>query len=95
MVKKLRSVVSINIKDVDKDAYRKLEAEAIRHNMSIGDAATEAFRLWVTSKRQEHQRDKERIQRAAEVMDKLREQAKDSWSGSKEIRRWRDHTKPQ
>ena len=86
--------MSVSIKDIDENAYRNLKAEAIRHDMKIGEAASEAFRLWVASKRQVRQRDKERIQMAAQVMDMLREQEKDSWSGSDEIRRWRDHGKP-
>jgi hypothetical protein len=85
--------VSVSIKDIDENVYRNLKAEAIRHDMKIGEAATEAFRLWVASKRQNRQRDVERMQKAADVMDRLREDSKVSWSGTEEIRRWRDKRK--
>lgn len=62
--------------------------------MKIGEAATEAFRLWVASKRQNRQRDVERMREAADEMDRLREDSKVSWSGAEEIRRWRDKRKP-
>ena len=86
--------VSVSIKDIDENAYRNLKAEAIRHDMRVGEAATEAFRLWVASKRQTSQRDQERMRRAAEEMDRLREEGKVYWSGAEEIRKWRDQRKP-
>ena len=86
--------VSVSIKDIDENAYRNLKAEAIRHDMRVGEAATEAFRLWVASKRQTSQRDQERMRRAAEEMDRLREEEKVYWSGAEEIRKWRDQRKP-
>jgi hypothetical protein len=85
--------VSVSIKDIDENAYRNLKAEAIRHDMKIGEAASEAFRLWVASKRQSGIRDEERMRRAAEVMDNLREKSEVSWSGVEEIRKWRDRRK--
>ena len=85
--------MSVSIKDIDENAYRNLKAEAIRHDMRVGEAATEAFRLWVASKRQTSQRDQERMRRAAEEMDQLREEGKVYWSGAEEIRKWRDQRK--
>jgi hypothetical protein len=82
--------MSVSIKGLDENAYRNLKAEAIRHGMKVSDAATEAFRLWVTSKRQTRQRDEERMRSAAEDMDTLRGETKTGWSGAEEIRRWRD-----
>lgn len=82
--------MSVSIKDLDENVYRNLKAEAIRHGMKISDAATEAFRLWVASKRQTRQRDKERMRSAAEDMDALRSGTITEWSGAEEIRRWRD-----
>jgi hypothetical protein len=65
----LRSIASIfmivNFKDIDEDAYKNLKAEAIRHNIKIGQAATESFRLWVVSKKQNCQRDEKRMREAA------------------------------
>ncbi len=85
--------MSVSIKDVDENAYRNLRAEATRHGMRVGDAATEAFRLWVASKRQERQRDRERMTDAARDMDRLRSEGGTGWSGAEEIRRWRDERK--
>ena len=86
--------MSVSIKDLDENAYRNLKAEAIRHGMRVSEAATEAFRLWVASKRQTRQRDRERMRRAAEDMDRLRSEAGAEWSGAEEIRRWRDQRRP-
>jgi hypothetical protein len=85
--------MSVSIKDIDENAYRNLKAEAIRHDMKIGEAASDAFRLWVASKRQNRQRDEERMREAAEVMDNLREKSEATWSGAEEIRKWRDQRK--
>jgi hypothetical protein len=62
--------------------------------MKVSDAATEAFRLWVASKRQTRRRDQERMRRAAEDMDKLRGEATAPWSDAEEVRKWRDQRKP-
>jgi hypothetical protein len=85
--------MSVSIKGLDENAYRNLKAEAIRHGMKVSEAATEAFRLWVASKRQTRQRDEERMRKAAEDMDALRNESKIKWSGAEEIRRWRDERK--
>ncbi len=82
--------MSVSIKDVDESAFRNLKAEAVRRGMRTGDAATEAFRLWVASKRQSKLRDKERMLEASKDMDKLRVEHKRQWSGVAEIRKWRD-----
>jgi hypothetical protein len=86
--------MSVSIKDLDENAYRNLKAEAIRHGMKVSDAATEAFRLWVASKRQTRQRDRERMRNAAQRMDQLRAEAEPGWHGAEEIRKWRDQRKP-
>jgi hypothetical protein len=83
-------LMSVSIKDVDENTYRNLRAEATRHGMRVGDAATEAFRLWVASKRQAKQRDEERMRHASEDMDNLRKTDNANWSGAEEIRKWRD-----
>jgi hypothetical protein len=84
--------MSISIKDLDEAAFRNLKAEAVRRGMRIGDAATEAFRAWVTSQRQVKVRDRERMLAAARDMDVLRG-GDVGWSGVEEIRRWRDERK--
>lgn len=85
--------MSVSIKDLDENAYRNLKAEAIRHGMKVGDAASEAFRQWVASKRQTRQRDIERMREAAKNMDELRRSSEIEWSGVEEIRRWREERK--
>lgn len=85
--------MSVSIKDVDENVFRNLRAEAIRRGMKVGDAATEAFRMWVASKRQVRVRDKDRMLKAAMDMDQLRAEKGGGWSGSEEIRRWRDERK--
>jgi len=87
------TIMSVSIKDLDENAYRNLKAEAIRSGMRVSDAATEAFRQWVASKRQTHQRDVERMRNAAKDMDELRQSNRIEWSGVEEIRRWREERK--
>jgi hypothetical protein len=94
MVEKPLNGVSVSIKDLDENAYRNLKAEAVRHGMKVSEAATEAFRQWVASKRQMRRRDEERMRKAAEEMDRLRSIGEVEWSGSEEIRKWRDQRKP-
>jgi plasmid stability protein len=85
--------MSISIKDLDENVFRNLKAEAVRHGMRISDAATEAFRMWVTSKREVKMRDRERMLNAVKDMDALRSENKIEWSGAEEIRKWRDERK--
>jgi hypothetical protein len=85
--------MSISIKDLDENVFRNLKAEAVRHGMRIGDAATEAFIMWVASKREAKMRDRERMLNAAKDMDELRSENKVEWSGAEEVRKWRDERK--
>ena len=80
----------VSIKDVDEGAFRNLKAEAVRREMRVGDAATEAFRMWVSSKRQGKVRDEVRMLEAIQDMDRLRLEHDQEWSGVAEIRKWRD-----
>jgi len=85
--------MSVSIKDIDEDAFRNFKAEAVRMGLKIGDAATEAFRMWVASKRQTRIRDRGRMIEAARDMDELRTSSGKGWSGAEEIRKWRDKRK--
>lgn len=82
--------MGVTIKDVDKNSYRNFKAEAARRGIKISDAATEAFRLWANLKSSKRVRNRARMKRAAEDMDKLREKSGGEWSGAEEIRRWRE-----
>ncbi len=85
--------MSVSIKDVDEYAFRNLKAEAVRRGIRVGDAATEAFRMWVASKRQSTVRDRERMIQSAKDMDALRSEYREKWSGVAEIRKWREKRK--
>ena len=85
--------MSVSIKDVDENAFRNLKAEAVRSGMKVGEAASEAFRMWVASKRREMARDTERMLEAARDIDRLRSAYKVEWSGAAEIRKWRNKRK--
>lgn len=82
--------MSISIKDVDENSFRNLKAEAARAGVKVGDAASEAFRMWVGSRRLQRLRDKDKMLEAARQMDALRNASKGKWSGVAEIRKWRD-----
>ncbi|MEM2894227.1 MAG: hypothetical protein QW304_09100 [Thermoproteota archaeon] len=82
--------MSVTIKDLDEEVFRNFKAEAIRHGLRLGEAASEAFRLWVAFKKYGRVRDRERMLRAARDMDLLRKKSLEGWSGVKEIRKWRD-----
>jgi hypothetical protein len=86
--------MTISIKGVNETSFRNLKAEAVRKGLKVGQAASEAFRLWVTKESKRHMRDTERMTTAAADMDRLRVEAGISeWSGAKEIRKWRDRRK--
>jgi len=82
--------MSVSIKGVDENAFRNLKAEAVRFGMKVGEAATEAFRMWVASKRQSRVKDRGRMLEAVRDMDHLRSEGGEGWSGAEEIRRWRE-----
>jgi hypothetical protein len=85
--------MSVSIKDVDENAFRNLKAEAVRAGVKVGEAATEAFRMWVASKRQSRVKDRGRMLESARDMDQLRGEGGKMWSGVEEIRRWRAERK--
>ncbi len=86
--------MTISIKDVDETSFRNLKAEAVRKGLKVGQAASEAFRLWVANETKRHNRDTKRMILAAADMDRLRaEVGRSDWSGTQEIRRWRNKRK--
>lgn len=86
-------MMGVTIKEIDDDVFRNFKAEAIRHGLKIGDAATDAFRLWVLFKKYGVVRDRARMGRAMRRMDELRKKSGKGWSGVKEIRKWRESRK--
>ena len=81
--------MDVSIKGVEERAFRSLRSEAIKRGIKVGDATTDAFRMWVASKSQVRLREKERMMKAADDMDRIRAQGGTNWSGVDEIRRWR------
>lgn len=86
-------MIGVTIKEIDDDVFRNFKAEAIRHGLKIGDAATDAFRLWVLFKKYGLVRDRARMERAMRRIDELRKKSAKGWSGVKEIRKWRESRK--
>ncbi len=83
--------MSVSIKGIDEAAFRNLKAEAARRGIKVGDAASEAFRVWVSSKRVARLRDADAMLEATRDMDRIRaKHGKTEWSGVAEIRKWRD-----
>ncbi len=74
---------------MDENVFRNFKAEAIKHGLKVGEATSEAFRLWILFKKYGRVRDKTRMSRAVRDMDRLREKSR-SWSGTEEIRKWRE-----
>jgi hypothetical protein len=83
---------NIVIKDVDETAYRHLKGEAVKAGLKVGDAATQAFRLWVQQRTLRRVRDRESMLKAAKATDQRRERIGmvKGWSSTEEIRRWRE-----
>ena len=79
---------NIVIKDVDEVAYRNLRREAIKAGLKVGEAASQAFRLWVQQRSLGRVRDREEMRRAAERMDETRRRIGrvEGWSSTEVIR---------
>jgi hypothetical protein len=79
---------TIVIKDVDDEAFRNLKGEAIRSGMSVGEAATQSFRLWVQQRNLRRVRDTTRQRKAAEIMDKNRAKTRPraDWSAAEAVK---------
>jgi len=87
---------NIVIKDVDEAAYRNLRGEAVKAGLKVGEAASQAFRLWVQQRSLGRIRDTEKMRKAAERMDQLRKEIGrvEGWSSTEVIREWRERRKP-
>ncbi len=64
--------------------------------MKIGDAASQAFRLWVQERALGTVKDYERIRKASKEIDHLREKIGrvPGFDSTKVIREWRDRRRP-
>lgn len=84
---------TVVIKGIDEKAYRRLKGEAMRTGLKVGEAASQAFRLWVQQRMPSKARDIERLRRACQRMDENRSKLRvlEDWSSVKVIRQWREH----
>ena len=87
---------NIVIKDVEEVAYRNLRREAIKAGLKVGEAASQAFRLWVQQRSLGRVRDREKMRRAAERIDEMRRRIGrvEGWSSTEVIREWRERRRP-
>jgi len=60
------------IKDVDENAFRRLKSEAIKKGIKIGQAASQAFRLWVQESELKPLKDVDRLKKATEAIENTR-----------------------
>ena len=87
---------SVVIKDVDATAYRHLRGEAVKAGLRVGEAASQAFRLWVQQRSLGRIRDREKMRKAAAKMDETRRKVGhvEGWSSTEVIRTWRELRRP-
>jgi hypothetical protein len=87
---------NIVIKDVDEAVYRSLKGEAIKAGMKVGEAASQAFRLWVQQRNLGRVRDRDRMRKAAARTDEMRTKIGrvEGWNSTEVIRKWRELRKP-
>ena len=83
---------TVVIKGVDVDVYRNFKGEAMKVGLKMGQAATEAFRLWVHRMASSRVDEIERRRTLAQSMDAHRAQLSrdDEWDSTEVIRSWRD-----
>ena len=83
---------TIVIKDVDETVYRSLKGEAVKSGLRVGDAASQAFRLWVQQRNLGQVRDRDAMRRASEAIDLRRAKigVVKGWSSTEVIRKWRE-----
>ena len=80
---------------MDENAFRRLKAEAIKKGIKIGQAASQAFRLWAQESELGHLKDIDRLREAAKAIEESRSKLKalEEWSSAEVIRSWRERPK--
>ncbi len=83
---------TVVIKDVDEEAYRNFKGEAAKLGLKVGEAASEAFRLWGHRRALLMLKDRSRMEHAAKIIDGIRTNLEpiEDWNAVEEIRKWRD-----
>ncbi|MEM2896818.1 MAG: hypothetical protein QXG01_04500 [Candidatus Bathyarchaeia archaeon] len=86
---------TVVIKDVDKNAFRRLKAEAIKRGIKVGQAASQAFRFWAQESESRPLKDISRLKEAANAIEKSRSKLKviEGWTSVDVIRSWRERPK--
>ncbi|MEM2902096.1 MAG: hypothetical protein QXO32_05140 [Candidatus Bathyarchaeia archaeon] len=87
--------ITVVIKDVDESAFRRLKAEAVKKGIKVGQAASQAFRLWAQESELKPLKDLNRLRSAAEAIENARLKLKmiKEWSSVDVIRSWRERPK--
>ncbi len=87
---------NIVIKDVDESSYRNLKGEAVKAGLKVGEAASQAFRLWVQERSLGRVKDYDRIRRASREIERFRQRLGKvpGYDSTKVIREWRDRRRP-
>ncbi|MEM3072737.1 MAG: hypothetical protein QW172_04700 [Candidatus Bathyarchaeia archaeon] len=87
--------ITVVIKDVDEGAFRRLKAEAVKKGIKVGQAASQAFRLWAQESELKPLKDLNRLRSAAEAIENARLKLKmiKEWSSVDVIRSWRERPK--
>jgi NAD(P)H-dependent flavin oxidoreductase YrpB (nitropropane dioxygenase family) len=87
--------ITVVIKDVDENAFRMLKAEAIKKGIKVGQAASQAFKLWVQEYELKPLKDVKRLKEAVKAVEEAGKKLKkiEGWSSVKVIRSWREQQK--
>jgi len=84
--------ITVVIKDVEEEAFRNLKGEAAKAGLKVGDAASQAFKLWTQNRTLQRLRNIDKMREAAKTIDENRAKltVQKEWSAVEEIRKWRD-----
>ncbi|MBS7646138.1 MAG: hypothetical protein QXR65_07925 [Candidatus Bathyarchaeia archaeon] len=83
---------TVVIRDVDEKAFKRLKAEAMLRGIKVGQAASQAFRLWVQESGMKPLKGLDRLREAADAVEgaRLRLRPIEGWSSIEVIRGWRE-----
>jgi hypothetical protein len=89
--------ITVVIKDVDEGAFRMLRAEAVKKGIKVGQAASQAFRLWAQESGLKPLKDLNRLRSVVEAIEnaRLKLRMMRDWSSVDVIRSWRERPNAQ
>lgn len=87
---------TVVIKGVEEETFRSLKGEAAKAGLKVGEAASQAFKLWTQRRTLQRLRNIDRMRKAARTMDENRAKLAvlKEWSAVEEIRKWRQLRSP-